>query len=330
MLEQRRYDFILLAVTPIAHHAESFGNAAVIMRRKVRLPNMWADVPIVTADTMRHGLREAGANVLLDAAGLLDVHTLTEAALRLLFSGGNLSGRGDSGTVRLDEYREACEVFPILPLLGGNCNNRINPGRTVVDDALLICEESLHLLPEWIRAWIEETGQTIDSERAHVEEAQRVRMDPTLDPAKRRLLAPPAEENVQQRLLASEEAHDADDVVARERTKSTMMPRTFERIASGSLLWWSVTATCFSELELDTFHTILAAFLANPRVGGKKGTGHGLLRAVQARHVQLARPREAPTTFEPDSLAPKMGSQFWAHVAARKEHIAEFLRTVDA
>jgi len=73
-----------------------------ILRQLVLQPNgTRAKVQIVTGDTMRHGLREASSYMLLEAAGLLD-QKLTEEALRLLFSGGMVTGSSGSG-VKLDE-----------------------------------------------------------------------------------------------------------------------------------------------------------------------------------------------------------------------------------
>ncbi len=66
-MDRVRYEFVLEAALPIAHHEGTFGNEAVIMRRKIRQKDGWAKVPIVTGDTMRHGMREAAAYVLLDA-----------------------------------------------------------------------------------------------------------------------------------------------------------------------------------------------------------------------------------------------------------------------
>ncbi|MGH8630893.1 MAG: hypothetical protein ACREU7_09045, partial [Burkholderiales bacterium] len=117
MMERKRLEFILEARSPIAHHQETFGNTAVLMRQKVRQPDgSFAAVPIITGDTMRHGLREAGTYCLLDCAGLLG-EALTEQALRLLFAGGMVTGSGS--VVKLDEYREMVDLVPTLALLGG-------------------------------------------------------------------------------------------------------------------------------------------------------------------------------------------------------------------
>ncbi|HEU5276814.1 MAG TPA: hypothetical protein VFU97_24370 [Xanthobacteraceae bacterium] len=331
-MEQKRFEFVLRAETPIAHHAETVGNQAISFRRKVRTPNGgWAHVPVVTADTCRHGLREAIAYAFLDAAGMLSDPSLSEAALRLLFAGGMVTGRGsgDASTVKLDDYREMCELIPGLALLGGCASNRVIPGRLMVEDALLICNESRHLLPTWVVDYVEQSAP-LDTCRAHIELEQRVRMDPTLDPGKRKLLSAGAASDTENRLLQSEAAHDDDIATAREATKSTMLPRSFERIASGSLFSWAVEATCYSDLDVDCFLTMVAAFLANAKVGGKKGTGHGTIKPVTARGVVVSSPSERLHPMDTTELAGKAGSLFRQHVTERRDRIRSFLGAVNA
>lgn len=328
-METIRYEFIVEAQGPVAHHSESIGNSAIAMRRKVRQADgSWCDVPIITGDTMRHGLREAASYALLDSAGLLGDAHLSESALRLLFAGGMITGKGDASAIKLDQYREMVELVPPLALLGGCANNRSIPGRLIVDDAVLICEESARYLPAWIVAWLEERSLPLDSCRTHLEEVQRVRMDPTLDPGKRKLLSAGAAEGVQSRLLASETASEKADFRAVEATKSTMLPRRFERLAQGSLFVWGCEATCYSELDVDTYHTAIGAFLANARVGGKKATGHGLIKVIAAEKTVLAAP--AQRSAGACEIALRVGEAFRQHVAARADRLKEFLASVDA
>lgn len=322
-----RYDMILEARTPIAHHQESFGNEAVVMRRKVRQADgSWAMVPYLTGDTCRHGLREASAYVFLDAAGLLDTAKLGEAALRLLFTGGMVTGRGDASKISLDAYREMCELCPPLALLGGCTDNRVVPGRLICDEALLVCEEQRRYLPDWVLSW-SELG-ALDTCRAHVEEVQRVRMDPSLDPGKRKLLLTGDQVEVTNRLAAGERAHEADDASSRDDAKSSMMPRRFERLAQGSLFYWSIVCDTHSPLDEDTLKVMLSAFLANARVGGKRGTGHGLLRPVALCDVSIKRPADQTTAITLDGQT--FGQLFRSHVAERREQIAAWLARVNS
>jgi hypothetical protein len=326
MMEVKRFEFLLRAETPIAHAQETMGNHSIAMRRKIRLPSGgWAHVPIITGDTMRHGLREAAAYAFLDAAGLLGQEAqLTEGALRLLFTGGMVTGRGDASIINLDRYREMVELCPPVSLLGGCCDSRVIPGRLMVDDAVLVCEETRSMVPKWTLPPI------IESCRAHVEVVQRVRMDPTLDPSKRKLLAPDAEVSTVQRLEQGEAAHESDSAVERVEAKSSMLPRTHEAVVAGSLFSWAVTATTWSDLDTDVLHTMISSFLTDARVGGKRGTGHGKLRAIEARGVIVNRPSERTDMLDVAALAPKVGALFRAHVTERRERIARFLHEANA
>jgi CRISPR type IV-associated protein Csf2 len=329
MHEVKRYEFLLEATQPIAHHEGVLGNHALSMRRKVRQPNgAFVDVPVITADTMRHGLREASAYAVLDAAGLIDGERLTAGALRLLFNGGMMSGRGDAGTVNLDEYRELVELIPPLGIFGGCASNRVIPGKVHVDDALLVCAETAHWWPEWQRLATE--GQEIAGSRAHIEEVQRVRMDPMLDPGKRKLLTADAQVEATKQLAASEEAHGKNDAIERDQTKSTMMPRTFERVVQGSLFSWSLSATLHSDLDRDTLMTALGVFLSRCVVGGKKGTGHGHLRCIAPRDNSVRRPSEQTDMLDTDALGGKVGELFRSHVRERADRIREFMTRVAA
>ena len=330
MYEVKSMLFVLEAQTPIAHAEETVGNTSIFMRRKVRQPDgSFVRVPEVTGDTMRHGIRDAGAYAYLDAADLLRDSLLGEAALRLLFAGGMVTGRGDAGVINMDKYRELCTLCPPLKLLGGCCDNRTIPGQIMVGSASLICEEQQHFIPELVRSWLGE--QYISGSREHMEVATRVRMDPLLDPGKRELLLPSAQIEVARRLGTSEKAHSADDAIARDESKSTMLPRTFERVVQGSLFWWDVTCHCHSELDVDTFMVMVGAFLLNCQVGGKRAQGkHGRLKCVKAWDMVVPRPMEAGAEVDTKALGTGVGSLFRKHVSDHKDQVRQWLQSVNA
>jgi len=331
-MQRHRYEFVLEAAQPIAHLAENIGNEGVLMRRKVRTADgSFASVPMVTADTMRHGMREAAAYMFLDAAGLLEQNKLSENAIRLLFAGGMVRGKGsDSSSVRLDEYRKLCELVPALELFGGCAQNRVIPGYLEVDDATVICDETERFVPERVMAWVREQRSAIGTAREHVEEVQRVRMDPMLRPSVVQMLDTGDQVRLLDKANKSEAAAETHNAIERAATKSAMMPRRFERIVQGALFYWGCEATVYTELALDTFRLAAMAFLARAKVGGKRGTGHGQLRAIMSWDIALARPRDTITHADLATLAPRVGEVFRAHVAARKAEIASFLGTVDA
>lgn len=196
----------------------------------------------------------------------------------------------------------------------------------MVDDAILVCTATTRSTPEWV---LQQVGELHDP-RAHVSQEQRVRMDALLSPEKCKLLSAEAQGRALDHARDAETAHVTDNAVLREGAKSAMLPRTYEVINAGSLFAWRVEALCTSELEVDTFHTMIATFMSSARIGGKKATGHGMVRPIAAQGVVVSRPRERANAVDVNALAPKVGELFRSHVTARSEKIAAFLRTVDA
>lgn len=329
MFEKATFTAILQAITPIAHHSKSFGNTAIVMDEPVFQPDgRSVKVPIITGNTMRHGLREAGAYAFLDAAGLLDDPSLIESALRLLFSGGTIGGAAGS-TVSISEYNRMIDLVPSLALLGGCAGNRPHAGRVQVNAALLICRDSMTLIEHdpWVRDWVESSGFEPPLAQASRWLANNTRADPTVSPMLQSLLSAEARTSAQERMLASEAARDANDAVAIAEHKSSQMPYCYEIVPRGSMFTWSVTATFLTDLDRDTFYVMLASFLADMRVGGKRGSGAGTLSPIACSKRLLSRP-SMPETVALDRGT--IGDRFREHVSARKAEIRDFLATVEA
>lgn len=326
-MKRTRYEVLLRAVQPIAHAEGTVGNATLAMRRKVRTEDGdIVSVPIVTADTMRHQMREAAAMALLDGLGMLETPALTEAATRLLFNGGMLTSKGAGGGVKLSEFRALNDLLPSLALFGGCANGQLVPGQLEVSDAVPVAEETTALVPGWMVA----RAANLTSARELLDEEQRVRFDPMRDPSKTRLLEAGAKDAVERKAVAREEAHDSGSDADALATKSTMLPRTCEVIIPGTLLSWSVTATTYDALQDDTFAVVMGSFLRRPIVGGKRGTGHGLLEPLAGNEVPIARPADAPVGMDLAALSTKRGDIFRAHVRDQGAAIRAALAKVAA
>lgn len=330
-MEQRRYEFLLRAERAVCQAEGTEGNHTHIMTRKMRLKDGSVErVPIVTADAARHQLREAAALATLSAAGMLGEGkaNLTTSALRMLFAGGMLTGKGDPSNVKLDELRKLVEFVPSLGLFGGCVNSQMIAGQIQVSDMVLLCTETLDFAPEWIRE--SEHAKNLLSWRDYLDEEQRVRFDPEINREKQRLLAPGARDFVERKLEAKDRAHDEDNAVAKEAAKSTMLPRTCEVIIPGVLFYWEVEATTWNALELDTLHVALKAALSRFRIGGKQGTKHGVLRAVAMDGSILSDPSTRAKSYDLATEMPKTGSVFFDHVTANAAKVRESLAKVEA
>lgn len=324
-----RHEFLVEAAEPVAHMSGSIGNHGVFMRRKVRQRGgRFESVPVLTGDCIRHQLREAAAYATLEAAGLLDDPQLSEGALRLLFNGGMVTGKGDAAKVNIDSYRSLVELFPPLALFGGCTDNRPMPGQLCVDEGTLVCAETWHLVPEWARVWLQEQGEAehIASFREQLEEAQRVRMDPTLVPEKVRLLDDVSRANVEGRLLKSEAAHEHKDAKAAGESKSAMLPRTYERVAVGAIFAMGVEAKVYTDLEYDALLYTLGVALNGLRVGGMGRTGHGRMRFLTGMRIHYRAALGDTEGIDVESLAGKTGTLYRAHVAERKDDLSSWLR----
>jgi len=339
-MQQLRYEFILRAVGPIAHSEKSIGNASITMMRRIMRPDGTdVRVPIITAGTLRHKLRESSSYALLRELGLLDADgKLSAAAVRFLFNGGMLTEVGKTETatgkkaaVNLPTIAAMMKLIPTLPLFGGCANTHLIPGLLQVEDAFLICEETEHLWPAWVKPWLTQTGVRVNSMRKHVEVEPRFRHDATNDPGKRRLMSADERIDQEERLIAREAAHEEDDAAAAEESKGTMMPRTTEVVVGGSLYVWSVTATLYDALQEDAFNVAVFSFLANAVVGGQVGTGHGRIVPMAAERVQLASATESMETLDLlKTVAPRAGELFRRHVKENAAAIRDALAVVQA
>jgi hypothetical protein len=92
-----------------------------------------------------------------------------------------------------------------------------------------------------------------------------------------------------------------------------------------------VVATVYNDLDLDTLHTAVFGFLAQAKVGGKRGTGCGGLRVVSARKVVHASAAARATGLAVvDEVGLRVGELFRKHMADVSAEFASFLTTVSA
>ena len=325
MMQTTQWQMILRALDPIAHAQGTIGNKSMIMTKKIGMPDgTIEEVPYLTGDCLRHGLRETSAYATLHAADMLDDPQLDRGALRFLFNGGTITGKGDSSTFKVDKYRELVALFPPLALFGGCTDARALPGQLDVWEGNLVCLETMHLLPTWVADWAKQNLKETQPAWELVEEVQRVRMDPELLPEKVKLLTEADQIIVHNKAAAMEVARSNDDAIAIKENKSGMLPRIHERFLQGSLFCWGVTGRTYTDLELDAFSYIMACYLANMKVGAMARSGHGRLQVVEGRRIH-----QEPLGSNFDALDTQLtagiGSLYRSHVAARKDDLKQWL-----
>lgn len=142
------HDTIDLTVTltsPLHHGAGTSGNTSLLRTHDVALPDgRHTKVPFLSANSIRHGLRDALA---WHTARTLDIAdgTLTKAVVDLMWSGGAVTTTGSQ--VDLDMARRIDDTYPALGLLGYAAQSDIIAGTLRVADLELVCRENTWRMP---------------------------------------------------------------------------------------------------------------------------------------------------------------------------------------
>lgn len=285
------HSFLLRAASPICHHSGVRGNIGILARETVVLPSGdLRDVPVVSGNAMRHGIRAALADLTLDALGLLKAGAFDSPdSVRLLYNGG--SGSGMDGTIRLDEIRAMQRLVPGMALLGGSSKGMIHAGRIEVSASRLVCAEVNHALESWQHEAL--TGTEILPAVAYETLLTEYRNDEVARPHGRFLLTDAAQVLIAQQASKREKAGEDEDEVDMAATKGGLMPYSAQAVISGSLWTWSVVCHAQDELDELTFAAGLSAFLRRPVVGSRRRVGYGRFAVHSSRAFDHLRPAEA-------------------------------------
>ncbi len=318
------YSFILKAASPITHHSGVKGNVGILNRETVVLPTgELREVPIVSGNAMRHGVRAALADLTLDALGLLKPGAFDSPdAVRFLYNGG--SGSGSEGTIRLDEIRAMHQLVPSSAILGGSSRGMIHAGRLEVRAARLVCSEVASELEQWQQDAIGETR--IMPAVAYETLLTEYRHDESVKPQGRFLLTQAAQTLIAEQQGKRERAGEAEDEVEIEESKGGMMPYSGQAVIAGSLWTWSVVCHAQDELDEITVAAGLSAFLRRAVVGGRRRVGYGRFVVHSSRSFDHLKPAEALRVMTSNEV---MGAEkeapFVAHIQARADEARQWL-----
>lgn len=328
MLKTVEYSFILRAKTPIAHHVGTDGSTTGMLKASPHaLPDgSVREVPDVSGNSMRHGLRESIAIVSLDAMDLLKPGTFENPdAVRLLFNGG--SNTGSSNTIKIDDMRAMQSLVPALSLFGGTSSNQIHEGRIEVGSAYLICRETMHELEPWQTEALKDVRIATASEQQIT--IQHYSRDATDSSMGQYLLSDGAKTELLNRKRKREKATDDGDEMAATESKGGQMPHAAQAVRIGSLWTWSVVAHVFNELEEATLATTVAAFLRRAVVGSGRRVQNGQFVVYAARGFDHMRPAEAAKVLmgADDVLNESQAKLYIDHLKEHSGEILEWLKT---
>jgi len=193
---------------------------------------------------------------------------------------------------------------------------------------MLVCEETAHILSPWVIDYAREQGRSLRSCHDQIVLMQEVHGDALLSPGNRRRLLPGDREAVEFRLSKSEAASEMEDGAESAKNKSSMLPYSFEKVVRGSWWHWGCTFTCYDALDKDMLYVMLASFMANCVVGGKKRSGHGTFEPIAAMNIQLPDWKPTANRVDVTALAGRPGSVFKAHIADRKDRIRSIIEEI--
>lgn len=322
-----QFDFILIAKSQIAHHERNEGNVGQLKRSACVLPNgEIREIPEVSGNSMRHGLREAMVNLTLDALGLLDGgrHFDAPDMVRFLFNGG--AGSGDGNTVKLDDVRAMRQLVPSTGILGGSSRGMIHEGRLEVAPAELLCSERMHEIAQWQSEELASRGFEVKPSVTYETTVTEYRRDVTESVEGQFLLTEAALALVNDRRGKRERASDDDDEAAASESKGGNMPHGSEVVIKGSLWTWSVVARCCTELDELTVRAGLSAFLRRMVVGSGKRVARGRFEIWAARGIDHLKPAEAARAMTIGELAGvEYEDPYVAHVRERAEEAKTWL-----
>lgn len=266
---------VMTALASISHGGgQSFGINAKLRREKFVQPDgSVEEVPVLSGNSLRGLLRDLGMFHMCRTLGYGEPGEdgrpvgLSLPAYYFLFSGGSLTKDAGRG-LDVDMARKLRELIPLVGLFGGAMGNQIMPGKLIVDKAIPICRETIHLLP----AQYAEDG--LPSIWEYLQEEMYTRKDDEKDEHKRALI----DESVRGLLEAearSKRNAPSLPVVVETTGQSQQMMYYVETLAAGTRFYWSVILNDVTDVEFDAFATTLVQFSRRPYVGAKSAVGLG-------------------------------------------------------
>lgn len=267
-----RLDGQITLLSPLSHIGESSGPDSYLSEDVIIGPDgQSVECFVYSGNAFRGQLRDLAAEYMTEKLGGITYHP---DVFYLLFSGGSLGG---AQSVDIDQARMYRRNVPMLSVFGGGVGNQILTGKIKVGAMYPLVAECQRVLPEGLR------NPNAPSWRQWTFEKSFTRMDDAKNENMRKYLYDPAvaalPEAEQQTLLTGDTAPAPEDKKKKKDDPPQQMRYTVEMLAAGSVLYQRIDLCDLSDLELGAFVSALTKFSERPYIGGKSGTGHGLVEA---------------------------------------------------
>ena len=270
MFNNIRLDGKITLLSPMSHIGESSGPDSFLSQDVIIGPDgRPVECFVYSGNAYRGQLRDLGAIYLTEKLGGIQYNP---DVFYLLFSGGSLGG---AQSVDIDQARMYRRNIPLLSVFGGGVGNQILTGKIKVGAMYPCVEECQRVLPEHLRQ------EDAPSWRQWTFEKSFTRMDDAKNDNLRKYLSDPAENQAlsvgQPTLALGGETPTPEPAKKKKEDPPQQMRYTVEMLAAGAVMYQRVDLCDLSDLELGAFVSALVELSKHPYIGGKSGTGHGLV-----------------------------------------------------
>ncbi len=265
-----RIETTFTLLSPLSHIGESIGTKSFLAEQDMLDAN---GNPVLvfaySGNALRGMWRDTGAEYMLEKLGGINILQIPLDMFYLLFSGGAIGG---DQSIDIDQARRIREQIPHLSLFGGGVGNQILVGKLSVGEALPVCRETSHIIPEHVQGNRELASQQMTTE------VNYSRKDDAKDDILRKHLQTEDQlmiEGQQMTLLA-----DPGEKKKKEKKESPQQMRyTIETMQRGSVLWQETFFKDLSEIELGALAASITKWAEKPFIGGQNRIGMGKVKA---------------------------------------------------
>lgn len=265
-----KIETVFTLLSPLSHIGESIGpNSYLATQDMLDAKGNPISVFAYSGNALRGMWRDAGAEYMLKKLGSGATLQIPLELFYLFFSGGAIGG---DQSIDIDQARRIRDQIPHLSIFGGGVGNMLLSGKLSVGEALPVCRELAHIIPDYV------SGNRELSARQMTTEISYSRKDDAKDDLLRPYLQDggiPQLEGPQMALLPDPEQEKKKET----KEKPQQMRYTMEVFCRGAVLWQETFFRDMNEIELGAFVAAISKWAENPVLGGQNRIGMGRVKA---------------------------------------------------
>jgi CRISPR type IV-associated protein Csf2 len=315
-----QYEGVVTALSSISHIGETVGVNAKLRREKLVTPNGIEEVPVISGNSLRGQLRDAGMLYMCRQLGYAtnghQVQGLPLPAFYFLFSGGSLTKVGDRA-LDIDAARELRTLIPLVSVFGGAMGNQIMEGKLTVGKLYPICQETAFRLPPRFLP----TSGSLPSVWELLQEEAYTRRDDEKVERLRQLIAPEARALLEAEAGAKRAQARGGDDLDTDVGQHQQMRYYVETFAAGTQFYWRLGLRDVNDIEWEAFLSALIEFSKWPHIGGMSRAGLGEVSVSFDRWVEI----DSRVAVEERDVALPVGTAYHQHLDSHGAQIRSLL-----